>query len=185
MKALPGFLKGLTLCATILVALGFTVNTVHAAQVVITIGPAQEYDNLSEAEANIVPDGKIASKDLVLTNTCVIYECYGEWEESVDIAGWNTNSSCYLSIEAGLGRPLIYNDDADGYVLSISSHYVRISGLQLLENTASGDDYALFFNGSDNIWYLWMIFLLLSESVKYPRSNTPLNASRHSFMNKE
>ena len=49
MKTKPSLLKGIILCATLLIALGFAVNTAAAADVVVTIGPSQDYDNFSDA----------------------------------------------------------------------------------------------------------------------------------------
>ncbi|TET31587.1 MAG: right-handed parallel beta-helix repeat-containing protein [Planctomycetota bacterium] len=109
---------------------------------IVTIGPNgsmpeggdPDYATIGAAESNIVSDSVLSSKDLISQNRNVIYKLYGEWEESVDVAGWTCNATYKLTIENGSStRPTVYTADSvtDSYTLRISSNYIDVSGIHI------------------------------------------------------
>ncbi len=138
----------------------FSASPAFAATITRSIGPSGcDYISINNAEANIVNDTALTSKDLVSQLINVVYELYGEWDANggETISGWTCNDVYKLKIQAGSGRPKIHDDTAIATVyktLQISSSYIVVSGLHLISNTSgttNDGDWALFINNVDNV----------------------------------
>ncbi|TET34553.1 MAG: right-handed parallel beta-helix repeat-containing protein [Planctomycetota bacterium] len=119
-------------------------------------GGDPDYANIDQAEANIVTDTELTSKDLVSQGKNVVYRLYGSWKRAYgeQVSGWTCDATYKLKVVAGEGRPLIYDDSNKShsyrYTLRICSDYVEVSGIHLIANTSNASydqNYALCIYG--------------------------------------
>lgn len=118
----------------------------------LTVGPAggmpgggtPQAADFDTAESTVLGLTGLDNKDLVTQQLNLYYRCFGQWDavSGDTISGWTCNDTYKLRIEPGYGMPLIYNDDTSN-TLYVSSAYVEIRGIHILENTNSGSDYGL------------------------------------------